>query len=100
MQYSQYIALAPGIRFGKPCAIGTRIAIEDVPSLLANGTTVADIAGDLPELHAAHIQAVPAFPADRERAVRVITTDMQPIFGAFEEQREHRTPRTRLRWFD
>lgn len=69
MQYSQYITLNPEIRFGKPCIIGTRITVEDVLSMLANGMTNADILEDFPELRAEHIQAVLAFSAERERAI-------------------------------
>lgn len=72
--YNQYIVLHPEIRFGKPCIIGTRIAVEDVLGMLANGMTTAEILADFPELEAAHIQAVLAFAAHRESAIRVIAS--------------------------
>lgn len=55
------ISSQPGIRFGKPCIAGTRIAVQDILSWLASGMTNDDIVEDFPELTVAAIQAVLAF---------------------------------------
>ena len=60
----------PEIRFGKPCIVGTRIAVQDILSWLASGMTNAEIIEDFPELTVAHIQAALAFAANLEGRTR------------------------------
>jgi len=61
------IAVRPGIRSGKPCFVGTRIAVYDVLDYLASGMTHDEILADFPELTEAHIRATLEFAALRER---------------------------------
>jgi len=70
--YQEYISLHPGIRFGKPCIKGTRIAVQDILSWLASGMTNDEILDDFPELTLKHIRAALAFAADSERRTRLI----------------------------
>lgn len=64
------ISSSPGIRFGKPCIAGTRIAVQDILNWLASGMTNAEIVEDFPELTVAHIQAALAFAASLEQRTR------------------------------
>jgi uncharacterized protein (DUF433 family) len=57
----------PGVRSGKPCFVGTRIAVYDVLDYLASGMTAEEIVGDFPELSVAHVRAALEFAAMRER---------------------------------
>ncbi|SOD78734.1 DUF433 domain-containing protein [Spirosoma fluviale] len=70
--YQEYISLNPGIRFGKPCIKGTRIAVQDILNWLASGMTNDEILDDFPELTLEHIRAALAFAADSERRTRLI----------------------------
>lgn len=56
-----------GVRSGKPCFIGTRIAVYDVLDYLAAGMTTSEIADDFPELSEQHVLAAVEFAALRER---------------------------------
>ena len=47
-----------GVRSGKPCFAGTRIAVNDVLDYLAAGMTPSEIAGDFPELNEQDVLAV------------------------------------------
>lgn len=71
IDYKQYLAIDPNIRFGRPYLRGTRISVYDVLSWLANGLTQQEIIVDFPELTNEHIQACLAFAADREHKIRV-----------------------------
>jgi uncharacterized protein (DUF433 family) len=61
------IETRPGFRSGKPCFVGTRIAVYDVLDYLASGMTTEQIVGDFPELSAQHVRAALEFAAMRER---------------------------------
>jgi uncharacterized protein (DUF433 family) len=61
------IETRPGVRSGKPCFVGTRIAVYDVLDYLAAGMSVEDIVADFPELDASHVHAALEFAAQRER---------------------------------
>ena len=63
------ISLDPGVRFGKPCVRGTRIAVGDVLELLAGGMTESTILADYPQLVHEDVLACLAFAAERERRV-------------------------------
>ena len=56
-----------GVRGGKPCFVGTRIAVHDVLEYLASGMSAEQILGDFSELGDEHIRAALAFAAQRER---------------------------------
>ncbi len=61
------IETRPGVRGGKPCFVGTRIAVYDVLDYLASGMTSAEIVDDFPELSDEHVRAAIGFAAMRER---------------------------------
>jgi uncharacterized protein (DUF433 family) len=67
MDYHDLITVDPVRRGGKPCVVGTRIAVYDVLDYLAEGMTPDEILHDFPQLTAEHIRACLAFAADRER---------------------------------
>ncbi len=56
-----------GVRSGKPCFVGTRIAVYDVLEYLASGMTTEEIVTDFPELTPEHVRAAIEFAALRER---------------------------------
>lgn len=61
------IETRPGVRSGKPCFIGTRIAVYDVLDYLASGMSTEEIVADFPELTDEHVRAAIEFAALRER---------------------------------
>jgi len=61
------IEVRDGVRGGKPCFVGTRIAVYDVLEYLAGGMTTEQIVADFPELTEAHVRAALEFAARRER---------------------------------
>jgi uncharacterized protein (DUF433 family) len=67
MNWQDQVAIDPGIRSGKPCIKGTRIAVYDVLEYLAGGMTEEQILGDFPDLTRESIRACLAFAAARER---------------------------------
>lgn len=67
MDLSAVIDVRPGVRSGKPCFVGTRIAVYDVLEYLASGMTHDEIVADFPELTLVHIRATLEFAAVRER---------------------------------
>ena len=67
MNWQDHIAISPGVRSGKPCIKGTRIAVYDVLEYLAGGMTEDQILGDFPDLTRENIRACLAFAAARER---------------------------------
>lgn len=67
MDLTAVIDTRPGVRSGKPCFIGTRIAVYDVLDYLASGMTAEEIAADFPELTVRHVRAAIEFAAVRER---------------------------------
>jgi uncharacterized protein (DUF433 family) len=50
MAYADVIDVRPGVRSGKPCFVGTRIAVYDVLEYLASGMTHGEILASFPEL--------------------------------------------------
>jgi uncharacterized protein (DUF433 family) len=71
MDYRQRIVIDPLVRSGKPCVLGTRIAVADVLDYLGGGMSVAEVLDDFPDLAAEDIQACLSFAADRERRIIV-----------------------------
>ena len=67
MDATSLIDTRAGVRSGKPCFIGTRIAVYDVLEYLASGMSTQEIVGDFPELTEQHIRAALEFAAVRER---------------------------------
>ena len=70
--FTSYISINPDIRFGKPCIVGTRIAVSDILQWLALGMSVQEIIDDYPMLKEEHIRAALSFAADRESFVKII----------------------------
>jgi uncharacterized protein (DUF433 family) len=64
---TELIETRPGVRSGKPCFVGTRIAVYDVLDSLASGLTADEIVADVPELTERHVRAAIEFAALRER---------------------------------
>jgi uncharacterized protein (DUF433 family) len=67
MDTAALIEMRDGVRGGKPCFVGTRIAVYDVLEYLAGGMTADQIVADFPELTDAHVRAALEFAASRER---------------------------------
>ena len=67
MDSAVVIEMRDGVRGGKPCFAGTRIAVYDVLEYLAGGMSAEEIVADFPELTDAHIRAALEFAASRER---------------------------------
>jgi uncharacterized protein (DUF433 family) len=67
MRFEDFITVTPGVRSGKPCIRGTRIAVSDILEHLAGGMTEDQILADFPDLKTEHIRAALGFAAARER---------------------------------
>lgn len=67
MDLTSLIETRAGVRSGKPCFVGTRIAVYDVLEYLASGMTADEIVSDFPELTLQHVRAALEFAALRER---------------------------------
>ncbi|MBS1848208.1 MAG: DUF433 domain-containing protein [Actinobacteria bacterium] len=67
MELAAFIETRPGVRSGKPCFLGTRIAVYDVLEYLASGMTSEQIVADFPELTPDDVRAAIEFAAVRER---------------------------------
>lgn len=67
MELTTMIETRAGVRSGKPCFVGTRIAVYDVLDYLASGMTSDEIVSDFPELTDDHVRAAIEFAAMRER---------------------------------
>lgn len=67
MDLTELIETRPGVRSGKPCFRGTRIAVYDVLDYLASGMQTEEIVADFPELTERHVRASIEFAAMRER---------------------------------
>jgi len=65
-ELANYVAVDQGVRFGKPCIAGTRIAVGDIFQWLSAGMTNQEIIADFPELMEIHIRAALAFAAKRD----------------------------------
>ena len=70
-EWQDHITITPGVRSGKPCIKGTRIAVYDVLEYLAGGMTEIQILADFPDLKVEDIRACLAFAACRERRLAV-----------------------------
>ena len=57
MNWQERIALYPGVLAGKPIVRGTRLAVEFIVSLLAEGWSEADILKNYPGLTPEDVQA-------------------------------------------
>ena len=71
-ELTNYITIDQGIRFGKPCIKGTRIAVGDILQWLSEGISIEAILSDYPLLKEIHIKAALSFAAKREEITKVI----------------------------
>lgn len=69
--YDNFIVINADTRFGRPCIIGTRIAVYDVLNYFANGMTLDQILEDFPELTKEQVLACLSYAANREHKIRV-----------------------------
>lgn len=72
VDYKLYVASNPEIRFGKPCVIGTRIAVVDILGWLAAGMSFGEIMDDFPELSEVRIRAALAYTLRREQVTKTL----------------------------
>jgi len=70
-ELANYIVVDHGVRFGKPCIKGTRIAVGDIFQWLSAGMTNQEIIADFPELKEIHIRAALAFAATRDAITEI-----------------------------
>jgi uncharacterized protein (DUF433 family) len=63
--YTKYIAIDPGIRFGKPYLKDTRITVADVLGWMASGMSSEEILADFPELILEQVAACLDYAADQ-----------------------------------
>jgi uncharacterized protein (DUF433 family) len=63
--YTKYIAIDPGIRFGKPYLKDTRITVADVLGWMASGLSSEEILADFPELTLEELTACLDYAADQ-----------------------------------
>ncbi|MBL8776656.1 MAG: DUF433 domain-containing protein [Acidimicrobiales bacterium] len=67
MDITTVVETRTGVRSGKPCFVGTRIAVHDVLEYLASGMPTDEIVHDFPELTPELVRAAVEFAALRER---------------------------------
>jgi uncharacterized protein (DUF433 family) len=72
--WQQRISINHEIRFGKPCIIGTRIAVWDILGWLASGMSYDEVIEDFPILSKEDILAALAFAANREENTKILVT--------------------------
>lgn len=70
--FSSHISIDAGIRFGKPCIKGTRIAVSDILQWLASGMSHEQILEEYPSLANEDILAALAFAANREAIIKMV----------------------------
>ena len=75
--YLKYISLDPNVRFGKPCILGTRIALLDILQWLASGMTYDEILEDYPLLNKNHILAALTFAAHKEEMTKMLKSNYE-----------------------
>jgi uncharacterized protein (DUF433 family) len=71
MKWRERIVIDPGILVGKPVIKGTRLAVEFIIDLLAQGWTEQDILRNYPGLAREDIQACLAYASDILRVEKV-----------------------------
>jgi uncharacterized protein (DUF433 family) len=67
MNWWEYIQANPAILNGKPVIKGTRLSVEFIVSLLANGWTQTEILENYPQLQDDHLRAIFLFLAESLR---------------------------------
>ena len=69
---TELIETRPGVRSGKPCFVGTRIAVHDVLDYLASGMTADEIRVEYPDLTHAQIYAALAYYHDHKDEIEAL----------------------------
>ncbi len=77
MGWQERIEANPDVLTGKPVIRGTRIAVEQVVDLLAQGWTHAEIVENYPGIAAEDIAACLAYAAERLKSERVFPLPTQ-----------------------
>lgn len=73
MDWRDRIVIDPNILVGKPVVKGTRLAVEFIIDLLAQGWTEAELQRNYPGLSQEDIRACLAYAGDRLKAERIYT---------------------------
>ncbi|MBE7558970.1 DUF433 domain-containing protein [bacterium] len=71
MTWEERITVDPDILVGKPVIKGTRLAVEFILQLMANGWTPQQILEDYPGIEEADIRACLAYASEQLRMVKV-----------------------------
>jgi uncharacterized protein (DUF433 family) len=74
MNWKEHIVADPRILCGKPVIKGTRLSVEFLLGLLAEGWTTAQLLESYPHLKAADLQALFAFSSECVRDEEFLTT--------------------------
>ena len=78
MSWEDRIEINPQVLVGKPVIKGTRLAVEFIVELLANGWSNEQIIENYPGVTADDIQACLAYAADTLKSERVYLTSASP----------------------
>ena len=71
-EYENRIVVDSNIHFGKPCASGTRIPVEDVLELIQEGTTFTEIVQKYyPDLEIDDVKACARYATDLVRSEEI-----------------------------
>lgn len=75
LKWQDYIVANEAILAGKPVIKGTRLAVDFILELLANGWTEKDLFDSYPQLTKEHLAAVFAFAADNVKEAMLYKVD-------------------------
>jgi uncharacterized protein (DUF433 family) len=76
MSWEDRISVDPNVLVGKPVIKGTRIAVEFIVELLAEGWTHDEISSNYPQLTSEDVQAALHYAADVMKQERVYKTSV------------------------
>ena len=68
----KHIEINPEVRFGKPVIRGTRLTVEDILLMLAEGMSKEEIIEEYPQLDEEKIRAALYFAAHKEKILALI----------------------------
>lgn len=71
MSWREHIEVNPAVLVGKPIVKGTRIAVEQVVEMLANGVSESELLASYPTLTTESIRACLAYAADALKSERI-----------------------------
>jgi len=78
MDWRDRIIVDPGVLAGKPVIRGTRLAVDFVVDLLAEGWTREEILSNYPQLSSEDVQAALSYAAETLRSEKVYPLSVQP----------------------